>query len=82
MTAEIIVSLAIDLTKRMGIDDPNRKYNVSEMASGDVLFAATGVTDGSLLNGVRVRKNHVMTSTIVMRSWSQTVRWINARHAR
>ena len=68
--------------KRMGIDDPNRKYDVSEMASGDVLFAATGVTDGSLLNGVRVRKNHVMTSTIVMRSWSQTVRWINARHAR
>jgi fructose-1,6-bisphosphatase II / sedoheptulose-1,7-bisphosphatase len=68
--------------KRMGITDPNRKYDVSEMASGDVLFAATGVTDGSLLDGVRVRKNHIMTSTIVMRSWSQTVRWINARHAR
>ena len=68
--------------KRMGITDPNRKYDVSEMASGDVLFAATGVTDGSLLDGVRVRKSHVMTSTIVMRSWSQTVRWINARHAR
>jgi fructose-1,6-bisphosphatase II / sedoheptulose-1,7-bisphosphatase len=67
---------------RMGITDPNRKYDVSEMASGDVLFAATGVTDGSLLDGVRVRKSHVMTSTIVMRSWSQTVRWINARHAR
>jgi fructose-1,6-bisphosphatase II / sedoheptulose-1,7-bisphosphatase len=68
--------------QRMGITDPHRKYDVADMASGDVLFAATGVTDGSLLDGVRLRKNHVMTSTIVMRSWSQTVRWINARHAR
>jgi fructose-1,6-bisphosphatase II / sedoheptulose-1,7-bisphosphatase len=68
--------------RRMGITDPNRKYDVTDMASGDVLFAATGVTDGSLLDGVRLRRNHVMTSTIVMRSWSQTVRWINARHAR
>jgi len=68
--------------KRMGIADPNRKYAVTDLASGDVLFAATGVTDGSLLNGVKLRKNHVMTATIVMRSWSQTVRWITARHAR
>jgi fructose-1,6-bisphosphatase II / sedoheptulose-1,7-bisphosphatase len=68
--------------KRMGITDPNRKYQVEELASGDVLFAATGVTDGTLLQGVRLRQNAIMTSTIVMRSWSQTVRWINARHAR
>ena len=47
-----------------------------------MLFAATGVTDGTLLNGVRLRKNSVETSTVVMRSWSQTVRWITARHAR
>lgn len=67
---------------RMGIADPNRKYQVHELASGDVLFAATGVTDGTLLQGVRLRQNVIMTSTIVMRSWSQTVRWINARHAR
>ncbi len=67
---------------RMGIADPNRKYQVHELASGDVLFAATGVTDGTLLQGVRLRQNAIMTSTIVMRSWSQTVRWINARHAR
>ena len=68
--------------KRLGITDPNRKYDVSEMASGDVLFAATGVTDGSLLSGVRLRKSQVVTSTIVMRSWSRTVRWITAQHAR
>ncbi|HTJ59384.1 MAG TPA: class II fructose-bisphosphatase [Devosiaceae bacterium] len=68
--------------RRMGIADPNRKYTVTDLASGNVLFAATGVTDGSLLDGVKVRRDHVMTSTIVMRSWSQTVRWINARHTR
>jgi fructose-1,6-bisphosphatase II / sedoheptulose-1,7-bisphosphatase len=68
--------------QRMGIADPNRKYSVTDLASGDVLFAATGVTDGSLLAGVKLRRSHVMTSTIVMRSWSRTVRWITARHAR
>jgi fructose-1,6-bisphosphatase II / sedoheptulose-1,7-bisphosphatase len=68
--------------RRMGITDLDRKYATSELASGDVLFAATGVTDGTLLNGVRLRKGSIETSTVVMRSWSQTVRWITARHAR
>jgi fructose-1,6-bisphosphatase II / sedoheptulose-1,7-bisphosphatase len=68
--------------RRMGITDPNRKYDVTELASGDVLFAATGVTDGSLLDGVKLRAGHLMTSTVVMRSWSRTVRWITARHMR
>jgi len=67
---------------RMGITDPDRKYSVTDLASGDVLFAATGVTNGSLLEGVRLGNNFVTTSTMVMRSWSQTVRWIKARHAR
>jgi fructose-1,6-bisphosphatase II / sedoheptulose-1,7-bisphosphatase len=66
----------------MGIQDPNRIYDVTELASGDVLVAATGVTDGTLLEGIRLRRNSVLTSTIVMRSWSQTTRWIKARHAR
>jgi len=68
--------------RRMGITDPNRKYRSDELASGDVLFAATGVTDGFLLDGVRFRKDHVRTSTVVMRSWSRTVRWIAAEHHR
>jgi fructose-1,6-bisphosphatase II / sedoheptulose-1,7-bisphosphatase len=68
--------------RRMGITDPNRKYKTDELASGDVLFAATGVTDGFLLDGVRFRKNDVRTSTVVMRSWSHTVRWITAEHHR
>jgi fructose-1,6-bisphosphatase II / sedoheptulose-1,7-bisphosphatase len=68
--------------RRMGVTDPNRKYTTHDLASGDVLFAATGVTDGTLLAGVRYRKNAVRTSTVVMRSWSQTVRWITADHHR
>lgn len=71
-----------DRARRMGITEPNRKYRTEELASGDVLFAATGVTDGSFLSGVRFRKDHVRTQTVVMRSWSQTVRWITAEHRR
>lgn len=66
----------------LGITDPDRKYSAQEMASGDVLFAATGVTDGSLLKGVRIGQKKITTSTVVMRSWSQTVRWITAEHPR
>ena len=68
--------------RRMGIENPDRKYGVIELASGDVLFAATGVTDGSLLDGVKLRRDTIVTSTVVMRSWSQTVRWIKAQHHR
>jgi fructose-1,6-bisphosphatase II / sedoheptulose-1,7-bisphosphatase len=84
MQARLILDTAEkrDRAARMGVTDPNRKYGVSDLASGDVLFAATGVTDGSLLEGVRFRRDSVVTSTIVMRSWSQTVRWIKAEHRR
>jgi fructose-1,6-bisphosphatase II / sedoheptulose-1,7-bisphosphatase len=68
--------------KEMGITDPNRIYDVTELAAGDVLFSATGITDGSLVEGVKLRRGTVETSTVVMRSWSQTTRWIKARHAR
>ncbi|KRA99951.1 fructose 1,6-bisphosphatase [Devosia sp. Root685] len=68
--------------REMGITDPNRIYNVGDLASGDVLFSATGITDGSLIEGVKLRRQWVETSTVVMRSWSQTTRWIKARHAR
>ncbi len=66
--------------KTMGIDDPDRIYKLEEMASGDVVFSATGVTDGNLLNGVRFSKSAIVTHTIVMRSSSRTVREIIARH--
>jgi len=65
---------------RMGISDPTHKYRERDMARGDVLFAATGVTDGNLLSGVRFGKMAIQTHTIVMRSSSGTVREIKARH--
>jgi fructose-1,6-bisphosphatase II / sedoheptulose-1,7-bisphosphatase len=68
--------------REMGIEDANRIYDVTDLAAGDVLFSATGITDGSLVDGVRLRRGWVETSTVVMRSWSQTTRWIKARHAR
>ncbi|MBO6716553.1 MAG: class II fructose-bisphosphatase [Rhizobiaceae bacterium] len=65
---------------RMGIADPGKVYRMDEMARGDVLFAATGVTDGNLLAGVKFGRDSINTHTIVMRSSSQTVREIKARH--
>jgi fructose-1,6-bisphosphatase II / sedoheptulose-1,7-bisphosphatase len=65
---------------RMGVTDVNRKFDMNEMARGDVLFAATGVTDGNLLSGVRFGRVSITTHTVVMRSSSRTVRWIKAEH--
>ena len=64
---------------RMGISDPDHKFELQELASGDVIFAATGVTDGSMLPGVRFDTTTVTTHTIVMRSATGTVRWIRNR---
>jgi fructose-1,6-bisphosphatase II / sedoheptulose-1,7-bisphosphatase len=65
---------------RMGLKDIDRKYLMEEMARGDVLFAATGVTDGNLLSGVHFGREWITTHTVVMRSSSGTVRWIKAQH--
>ncbi|MSP43442.1 MAG: class II fructose-bisphosphatase [Alphaproteobacteria bacterium] len=67
--------------RKMGVKDLNHKYVLEEMAMGDVIFSATGVTDGSMLKGIHREKNGaVSTHTVVMRSASGTVRWISARH--
>ncbi|MBB3809876.1 class II fructose-bisphosphatase [Pseudochelatococcus contaminans] len=66
--------------KAMGVSDPNRKYSVEELASGDVVVAATGVTDGALLSGVRFGKHVIETETVVYRSATGTVRRIRAEH--
>lgn len=62
--------------KDMGIDDINRKFSMAEMASADVIFSATGVTDGSLLDGVHFRQGFAETETVVMRAATGTVRRI------
>jgi len=64
----------------MGVNDPDHKYGVSEMAKGDVMFAATGVTSGALLKGVRRFGTGAYTHSMVMRSKSGTVRYIEANH--
>jgi fructose-1,6-bisphosphatase II / sedoheptulose-1,7-bisphosphatase len=64
----------------MGVTDPNMIYSIEDMVKGDCLFAATGVTDGSLLSGVKFRKNVIQTETVVMRSITGTVRYIKADH--
>jgi len=64
----------------MGIADPRHKYSVQEMAKGDVLFAATGVTSGPILRGVRRSGPLTLTHSVVMRSKSGTVRYIEAHH--
>jgi len=66
--------------KRWGIEDLDRKYGLMDMAGGDVMFAATGVTDGSMLRGVRRFGGGAITHSIVMRSKSGTVRILEAHH--
>jgi fructose-1,6-bisphosphatase II / sedoheptulose-1,7-bisphosphatase len=65
---------------KMGIKDPRKKYLMEDMVRGDCLFAATGVTDGAMLRGVKFRPNVIETDTVVMRSVTGTVRWIRAEH--
>jgi fructose-1,6-bisphosphatase II / sedoheptulose-1,7-bisphosphatase len=66
--------------ERLGIRDLHRKYMLRDLASGDVVFAATGVTTGTMLEGVRIEGQYVTTHSIVMRSATKTVRWIKMRH--
>ena len=68
--------------EKIGIKDFNRKYAMIDLVSGDVVFSATGVTDGSMLAGVHRDGDYVTTESVVMRSATGTVRWIKARHRR
>ena len=66
--------------QRLGITDFNRKYDLLDMAHGDVMFAATGVTNGAMLRGVRRFRGGAFTHSVVMRSKSGTVRYVEANH--
>ena len=65
---------------KWGIEDLDKQYDLSELAKGDCIFAATGVTDGSLLEGVRRRTTKMTTESVVMRASSGTVRWVKGEH--
>jgi fructose-1,6-bisphosphatase II / sedoheptulose-1,7-bisphosphatase len=70
----------IERVRAMGHADPKRCFSVEEMAKGDVMFAATGVTSGAMLRGVKRIPGGAVTHSIVMRSHSGTVRFIEAHH--
>ena len=65
---------------KMGIKDPRKKYGIKDMVKGECVFAATGVTDGNLLKGVKFNADIIETETVVMRSVTGTVRWVRAQH--
>jgi fructose-1,6-bisphosphatase II / sedoheptulose-1,7-bisphosphatase len=66
--------------RKMGIKDFQKKYEIEDMVRGDCLFAATGVTTGPMLQGVKFNKDTVETETVVMRSVTGTVRRVYAEH--
>lgn len=66
--------------RKWGIEDLDKQYDLSELAKGDCIFAATGVTDGSLLAGVKRHRTKMTTESVVMRASSGTVRWVKGEH--
>jgi fructose-1,6-bisphosphatase II / sedoheptulose-1,7-bisphosphatase len=66
--------------RKWGITDLDKQYDLTELAKGDCIFAATGVTDGSLLQGVKRLKGKMTTESVVMRASSGTVRWVKGEH--
>lgn len=70
----------IERAKKMGIDDPNRIYKIDELAKGNVMFAATGITSGEFLKGVRFFPGGCETNSVVMRSQTGTVRYLTSTH--
>ncbi len=68
--------------RKWGIEDLDRIYTMNEMAPGDVIFAATGVTDGSMLDGVHYTSEGIKTDTITMRSRTKTIRRVQTLHGK
>jgi fructose-1,6-bisphosphatase II / sedoheptulose-1,7-bisphosphatase len=82
MQARLIIDTEAlrERTIKMGIKDPKKIYHVKDMVKGDCLFAATGVTTGAMLDGVKFGKDVIETDTVVMRSVTGTVRRVRAEH--
>jgi len=70
----------IERAYNMKITDPKRIYEINDLASGDVMFSATGVTDGTLLKGVLIKEEKATTDSVVMRSKTKTIRYVKASH--
>lgn len=70
----------IDRAKKMGVDDINRVFQINDLARGNLMFVATGVTSGNFLDGVKFKPWGALTHSVVMRSESGTIRDIRAEH--
>ena len=70
----------VERAKKMGVSDIKKKFKIDELARGDVMFSATGVTDGDYLQGVHFFPGGATTQSVVMRSKTKTIRVINATH--
>lgn len=70
----------IQRAKKTGINDLNKIYSIQDLAKGDIMFSATGVTDGTMLKGIKITKDYAETHSIVMRSKTGTIRHINGEH--
>ena len=70
----------IQRAKKTGITDLDKIYSLKNLASGDIMFSATGVTDGTMLKGIKITKDYAETHSIVMRSKTGTIRHINGEH--
>ena len=70
----------IERAKKMGVANIKKKFKIDELASGDVMFSATGVTDGDYLRGVHFFSGGATTQSVVMRSKTKTIRVIDATH--
>ena len=82
MYSKLIFNTSFEKTRasEMGIRDLDKIYTTHDLASGEVMFAATGVTDGTLLKGVLIKKNKATTHSVVMRSKTKTLRYVTANH--
>ena len=69
----------VERARKVGIDDLSKKYSIEDMVKGDVVFAATGVTSGSMVDGFRLDQDMIETETLIMHSATKTVRWIRSQ---
>ena len=69
----------VERARKVGIDDLSKKYSIEDMVKGDVVFAATGVTSGSMVDGVRIDQDMIETETLIMHGATKTVRWIRSQ---
>jgi fructose-1,6-bisphosphatase II / sedoheptulose-1,7-bisphosphatase len=83
MQGRLVADRADQVARLMkaGFRNPRQKYEIADMACGDVFFAATGVTDGNRLKGVKFGRTNITTHSVLMRSSTRTIRWISSTHA-